>query len=349
LLFRIVPSAVFTVNEKLKIITWNNAAEKITGYKREEIMGRKCTVIRTEAKNCASCCLTLGEVTAPVSREEISILRKDGKKRRILKNSDHIVGKNGEIAGAIISFIDITELRDVEKKKNQLENEMTEIKHSAVIGRLASGIAHEINNPASALQNDMFLLKSMLGKAGCNKEKLISVIERDIIAAGRICSIAGTVKNSGHSGEWGPFDLHKEIDLQVSLLLSKHDSGITIVREYSGDLRFEGYQNEIGRVILNLLSNSFDAVENGGEIRIKTESSRNKVCFEIRDSGSGIPESIKSHIFDPFFSTKEVGKGTGIGLYLSRNIVENHGGELIIISEKGKGTSAVVKLPVKVH
>jgi signal transduction histidine kinase len=98
---------------------------------------------------------------------------------------------------------------------------------------------------------------------------------------------------------------------------------------------------------MNLITNAADAIEGEGEIRIATRLENDMVCISIADTGAGIPQEDLSRIFDPFFTTKDVGKGTGLGLSISYGIVENHGGEIKVESEVGKGTTFTVRIPTR--
>ena len=97
---------------------------------------------------------------------------------------------------------------------------------------------------------------------------------------------------------------------------------------------------------MNLLLNASQAIENRGNIWITTEQQNNKIKIKIKDDGRGIPEKVLNKIFDPFFTTKPVGKGTGLGLSISYKIIENHGGQISVKSEEGKGTTFTIVLPV---
>ena len=97
---------------------------------------------------------------------------------------------------------------------------------------------------------------------------------------------------------------------------------------------------------MNIISNSIDAIENKGVITISTLKSNGFIQINIKDSGSGMPENIKAKIFDPFYTTKEVGEGTGLGLSISHGIIEKHGGSIKVQSEAGKGTEFIINLPL---
>jgi signal transduction histidine kinase len=107
-----------------------------------------------------------------------------------------------------------------------------------------------------------------------------------------------------------------------------------------------GLSNKLQQVLVNLLLNARDAMPQGGKVYVRCWAEQGCVKVSVRDTGVGIPETLKPHLFEPFVTTKEVGKGTGLGLYVCHRIVTEHGGAIRIASEVGKGTEVVVELPV---
>ena len=104
----------------------------------------------------------------------------------------------------------------------------------------------------------------------------------------------------------------------------------------------------IEQVLMNLILNAIQATAEGGEIAIRTHQNEEYCEIKVSDTGSGIPADIRAHIFDPFFTTKKTGEGTGLGLSVSLGIVERHGGQLVVESEVGEGTTFTVRLPISV-
>jgi len=102
----------------------------------------------------------------------------------------------------------------------------------------------------------------------------------------------------------------------------------------------------MGQVFVNIFLNAIQAMEEGGELRIRAETSNDEIILTVSDTGKGIPENALPRIFDPFYTAKGEGKGTGLGLWISQGIVERHGGTIQIESEKGKGTTVRIHLPV---
>jgi len=139
-------------------------------------------------------------------------------------------------------------------------------------------------------------------------------------------------------------DVHEGLENTLVIMQHKLKKGVTIKRDYSANLpRIEAYASELNQVWTNIIDNAIDAMNGKGEILLKTYAEDNKVVVEITDSGPGIPEEIQARIYEPFFTTKPPGKGTGLGLHISHDIVANrHRGLLLVESKPGKTTFKVI-------
>ena len=143
-------------------------------------------------------------------------------------------------------------------------------------------------------------------------------------------------------------DVHEGLESTLMILQHKLKQGVTIKREYSPNLpRIEAYASELNQVWTNIIDNAIDAMNGKGEICLRTYAEDNQVIVEIVDNGPGIPENIRQRIYEPFFTTKPPGKGTGLGLHISHDIVANrHHGQLSVESKPGE-TKFKVRLPVR--
>lgn len=143
-----------------------------------------------------------------------------------------------------------------------------------------------------------------------------------------------------------PVDIHEGLENTLVILRHKLKQGVSVKREYEADLpRLQAYGSELNQVWTNLIDNAIDAMDGRGEIVLRTRRSGDWVIVEVEDNGPGIPEEIQGKLFSPFFTTKPVGKGTGLGLNISYNIVQKHGGEIKVFSQPGK-TRFQVCLPI---
>jgi signal transduction histidine kinase/predicted CoA-binding protein len=177
---------------------------------------------------------------------------------------------------------------------------------------------------------------------------IFSLIEEMGQGAGRIGEIVKALKVYVYLDQAPvqPVDLHEGLDNTLVMLRSELKSGVHVRREYApGPLRIQAYGSELNQVWTNIIDNAADAMDGRGEIILRTKMEKDWAVVEIEDNGPGIPEEIVEKIFSPFFTTKPVGKGTGLGLNTSYNIVQKHGGEIKVYSRPGK-TVFQVRLPV---
>jgi signal transduction histidine kinase len=143
-------------------------------------------------------------------------------------------------------------------------------------------------------------------------------------------------------------DIREGLESTLAIMSHKIPEGITVVREYDPDLpAIEAMAGELNQVWTNLIDNAIDAMDGDGTLRVTARRAEDCVEVEIGDTGAGIPDEVRAHAFDPFYTTKEVGKGTGLGLDISRRIVvERHGGDIAIENRPGE-TVLRVTLPLR--
>jgi len=185
--------------------------------------------------------------------------------------------------------------------------------------------------------------------AGCMAMSLLTEIQQ---TTNRLSQIVRAMKSYTYLGQ-APLlevDVHEGLENTLIILQHKLKQGVTVKREYSPNLsRIEAYASELNQVWTNIIDNAIDAMNNKGEIRLRTYAEDNSVIVEIEDNGPGIPEDTQSRIFEPFFTTKPPGKGTGLGLHISHDIVANqHHGQLLVESKPG-ATKFKAVLPIKVN
>lgn len=226
----------------------------------------------------------------------------------------------------------------------------------AAIGTLVAGTAHELNNPlASAMSLIQSTLESLPAQ---NETPLDSVIQDDLVFAGKelarardiVSSLLGLSRQTQNHTESVDLNIVVKDALQVLRNLTKNQK-IEIIEQYAEVLPLiDGNFAALGQVALNIIQNAIQVSGPGsGSIFLKTSVDRNRhqVIFECEDTGPGIPDAIRQDIFKPFFTTKAVGTGTGLGLYICHDIVERHGGTLTLEKSHGKGARFVVKLPIE--
>ncbi|MCL7942531.1 ATP-binding protein [Marinobacter sp. ATCH36] len=257
----------------------------------------------------------------------------------------------------------------------QANRQLLQSEKLAAIGQLAAGVAHEINNPVgyvySNLQSlgtyleDLFRLTDAVG-GGASLDDLSAIKKnidysflkddlKDLLAESRegierVKTIISAMKDFSYieDEEFKPADLHRGIETTLNVVNNELKYKATVVREF-GDLpEVECISSQINQVVMNLLVNAAHAIDDFGEIIIRTRCHCNWAIVEVEDNGKGIAEENLHRIFEPFFTTKPVGKGTGLGLSLSFNIVQKHNGNITAEqASSGKGTCFRISLPVK--
>lgn len=245
-------------------------------------------------------------------------------------------------------------------KKAELEQRMRHIERLATIGQLASGLAHEIGTPLNVISGRAGYLK----KRTADRESMEKNLDIIVCQSQRITKIIKQLLKFSHkeSPQFIPTEIPPAIDTALELLGYRiRNQGINVFRKLSTDLPFvEGDPEQLQQVFLNLIHNAVQAMPNGGELivegRVVTDKKgagesrqRDSVKIQIKDTGCGMEPEVLRNIFKPFFTTKVVGRGTGLGLPITYGIVKDHGGRIDVNSEEGKGTNVEIFLPALVH
>ena len=237
-----------------------------------------------------------------------------------------------------------------EGDKAALEASRAQVMHQeklAAVGLLASGLAHEIGNPLASIQAvcDNQLRKNV-DPAIAEKFKRI----RDQVV--RITNIVRQLVGFARPqpAVWNPVNLHEALESALAIAkLSRSAKNVEVILELAADLPSPiGIADQLSQVFLNLFLNALDALPvDGGRLTVRSAKRPDgKIAIEVEDNGSGISESARPHLFTPFFTTKDVGKGTGLGLHICDGIVKRHGGSIEVRSQSGSGSVFIVVLAV---
>jgi len=299
------------------------------------------------ARDCgAPGCPVAGALRGEVRDDSLTIEGPKGT-RYFETTATPIADADGRFARALVFLRDVTEKRVRELQLLQAEKLTS-------LGVLAAGVAHEINNPlnsvagyAEALQRRLRDQPELATDPRLEDfPEYLEVIVREVYRCkGIIDSLLSFSRKSEHGS--GPVDLRQMMDEAVQLLghmARYHDVELHV--EAAPEVPcVQGDPAALRQVILNLATNALQAVGRGGKVELRAFPQEHSVVFEVEDNGPGISEDLLERIWDPFFTTKGVGEGLGLGLSVSYNIVRRHRGEISVHSEVGEGTRFTVVLP----
>jgi two-component system NtrC family sensor kinase len=248
-----------------------------------------------------------------------------------------VTDEKGEVTAVVSILHDLSEIRELERRR--VEQQLFESEKLAAIGRLAASIAHEVNNPLEAIKNSLYLLQT--SKDDASTSRFLDVARKETERVSHIIrQMLGFARRSGEA-EW--INVNQLLEETLVLVEKKlKQSGVLVVRKLDENLpRVRARADQLRQVFLNLILNAQQAIDGRGEITLKTSANTHSlqpsISVEIIDTGHGISEEELQRIFEPFFSTRK--KGTGLGLWVTQDIVRQHGGRIEVTSTKGKGTT----------
>ncbi|MFZ5997209.1 MAG: ATP-binding protein [Nitrospirota bacterium] len=239
----------------------------------------------------------------------------------------------------------IDRIKQANEELKKAHEKMIQSEKLASIGILASGVAHEINNPLGGLFNCLRMLKRNDDPAF--REKYLGLINEGLE---RIESTVNKLLWMSRKAEHAPVDvtIKNAVESVYSFIEYKLKKGrIAFANEVPADLHFPFDMHDLQQLLLNLFINAIHAMGQGGTLRVRGSRDNGTVRIEVIDTGCGIAQEHIGRIFDPFFTTKSPGEGTGLGLWLTYEIVRNYNGEISVESETGKGSIFTISLPVQ--
>jgi PAS domain S-box-containing protein len=335
-LFDLSPAMIFVIDEKNKIIDINDSVSKHLGYMPSDLINRNESVIFSSDVEFEE--MTKGRKNG-VYNGEVLLSKKDGSDLWGYASSVPVFDTNGKIDGYITSIVDITESK-------QLQRYLIRAEKLAGIGVLASGIAHEINNPLYAilgLAEELLTEKDLSPKMESMIDEIIFNTEEAATIVKNLSTYAYSAKTESSSS----VDLNDVIKNAIGVMeRTSATKGVIFDLDLAEVPSVQASTGEITQVIGNVLSNAVDSMPNGGLVSIKTRKVGNNVECRIRDTGTGIPEEVRDRVFDPFFTTKEVGSGTGLGLYVCYRILTKHRGSIAVENTSCGGTCFLITLPL---
>jgi len=343
---------IVAADMKGKIIIFNKSAEKLLGYGSEEAIAN----------------VHITQLYPPgVAKEIMRRLRAPeyGGVGRLETSQITLVGRTGElipvnISAAIIyeegreiaSFGIFTDLREKLKMERELQETQLQLLQSekmASLGKLAAGVAHEINNPLGGILIFSKMLLEDMPPDDPRREDLERIGNEATRCKEIVKGLLEFARQTSYRME--PTDLNRALVQGISLLENQalfHN--IRIIKNLEPNLPpITANTGQLNQVFMNIILNAAEAMDGQGTLTINTRlgPEKNTVIVEFTDTGCGIKEEYMTRIFDPFFTTKEVGKGTGLGLSMSYGIVEKHRGRIWVKSKEGEGSTFTIELPVR--
>lgn len=284
-------------------------------------------------------------------RGELWAINKQGNEFLVNASISMIIDSNHEPIGIVGFFNDITERKKTEEK-------LREASKMAALGEFVTGTAHEINNPIGIISgNAQYLLSKFdtksikkVGKRELKKiRESLEMINKHSLRCGEITRKLLAFGRSGQETTMAPVKLNSVLNEVISILGHQLElSDITIDKHLGHLPQIEANASQLNQVFMNLILNAAQAMPKGGRLTIKSgHRGDNLVRAEVIDKGGGIPAEIQNHVFDPFFTTRRPGEGTGLGLSVTYSIIKAHQGDIQIESKSGQGTKVVVELPLK--
>jgi PAS domain S-box-containing protein len=344
-------NGVFVVDLEGAVTLANKTARDISDLSENELTGMSIDrlIIDESGEDSRSPVLRVLHDATPLMHYEAYLKRSNGLHVPIRMNVSRLVGENSRLQGAIIEFVDQSDIK-------RMENEIRHLDRLAVLGRFTSAVAHEIRNPLTGIAAGIQYLNRDRLLPGAQREN-IAFILNEVERLNRIITDLFKVAK--------PRDLLYQ-EAKVADLIDRASKSLSeLMNEKKVDFHVDIADNlplievdpdQIVQVIINLIKNAVEAVPEGGEVRIRThvyeggdvevirEKDRDMICIEVTDSGAGIDAGDREKIFEPFYSKKR--GGTGLGLFITHNIIQHHQGRITIPADQEHGAVLRVYLPI---
>jgi PAS domain S-box-containing protein len=369
------------------VVSWNDGAERISGYTAEDILGRHFSLFYVTEDIVAGKPERLLQTAGKQERVEDEgwRRRKDGSKVW----SNEIISAVRDTDGRLIGFSkvtrDMSERRRADEERSRLQASMLQGQKLQAIGQLSAGIAHEINNPVGYILSNLNTMGEYctdlrkLAAAGAEAAKawqdkrdpsaaleeyvristeihadhvlsdLMDIVSDCKLGGEKIRDIVRSLREFSHvdPSELLPTDLNKVLEDSLRICWNELKYKATLKKEFGTLPAVPVYAQRLSQVFVNLLVNAAQAIDKRGEILLKTYVENEEAVVKIRDTGKGIAPEHLPKIFEPFFTTKEIGAGTGLGLHVAYKIITAHRGKIEVASEIGRGTEFTVRLPLQ--
>ena len=348
--------AIYLLSPEGYVSSWNPGAQRIKGYAPEEIIGQHFSRFYTEEDRQAG----LPQQTIAIATREGRFeregwrLRKDGTKFFANVVVDAIHNPDGSLLGFAKITRGITERTKAERALEEAREALLQSQKMEAIGHLTGGIAHDFNNLLMAIQGSLELLRRRLPS---DDPRVTQLIDNAFQGAQRGAALTQRMLAFARRQELKlvPLDVHDVVQRMANLLQSSLGPSIRVETHFPLELpRINADANQLELALLNLAINGRDAMPKGGTVTISATKrtdvpglkAGDYLCVSVTDTGTGMDEETLKRAMEPFFTTKGVGKGTGLGLPMVHGMAEQSGGTLLLKSRPGRGTSAELCLPV---
>jgi len=341
---------IIAADMKGNIIIFNKGAENLTNYTAEEVIG-KIHITQIYPEGVAK--EIMRKLRSPefggigkFTPTQLNVVNKKGEEIPIQLSAALIYGGTGKELASVGIFTDLRHQLAMEKDLREIEEALLQSEKLAAMGRLTSQIAHELNNPIYGIMNTLDLLKTEIPP----ESKRRRILELSLSETHRLAEMLRNMLSFSKPEE----EIRRPVNLNellegILLMVDKQMQEANVkVKTYFDEKIPEvmASTNQMRQVMLNMFKNAKEAMPKGGTLTVGTGRERDKVLIHIRDTGMGIPEESRAKIFEAFFTTKQKVKGVGLGLSVCYGIIKNHGGEIKVESEEGKGTYFTISLPI---
>jgi PAS domain S-box-containing protein len=343
---------IVVLDTKGNPLLFNEGAEHILGYKAEEVIGHQEVLHKIYDRKFAADMMRRMRSDEYGPRDKLNSTRltfvnKEGEEVPV-NFSASIIRERGREVGSVGIFSDQRERVKMRKKLEESQAQLMQSEKIASLGRLAAGVAHEINNPLAGILIYAELLQLDLEEKAETSQKVAEIIDQTLRCKQIVTRLLEFSRQS--LGDRTLFNLNEMISRCVDLI--SHQAlihNIEIVQHLDPELpQIVGDPGQLQQVVTNLLLNAADAIHGRGRITIASQAAPQGegVILTFTDTGRGIPQEIRNKIFEPFFTTKPPGKGTGLGLSIVYGVIQRHGGSIQVDSSPGEGTTFTLKLPL---
>jgi PAS domain S-box-containing protein len=337
------------------IVVCDSAGNFILFNRRAELLFQEnvsfrspaAAAVRTNAVKLTSFISGLASASETGRQAEIELIDPEDSQLLPMEiTAREVLDPTGQVTAVVSILHDLTEIRELERRR--VEQQLFESEKLAAVGRLAASIAHEVNNPLEAIKNALYLMQTSFDSESKNA-RFLEIARKETERVSHIIrQMLGFARRPGEV-DW--VDVNQLLEETLVLMEKKmRQLRIQITKKFEDSLpKIRARADQLRQVFLNLIINAQQAIEGDGEIVISTshyeQALQPSILIQLTDSGVGIAEEDINRIFDPFFSTGK--KGTGLGLWVTQDIVRQHGGRIEVSSELGRGTVFSIVLQVE--